>query len=330
MKIQVRNAVFETNSSSTHSVTVAPDETYVPGLSKETLRKGVIEVRPHGYGWEWMRYYTPEEKISYLLAQTCAAAIAKMPAGKDCSDRLKEESPRARQLLEAVEKESGCKVAVYAPAGGFDDMVYIDDDSQGVGMELFSSRKKLARFVLSQDSYVQTGNDNTHSSEFIENDRGGSEEFYAQHYASVSEHECGFRIKINGMMSEIAFSAGDFEIEVKSEWGSRAGHLVREMSGVTCDGGTVYVNGSRGAAAKERAGRDMLLAFISDLNEYETAEVKLLRSARLTIIDAGLGHEEAYLGDCRFDLKCRASAETVEAMKSALVDLGSALRGPGH
>jgi hypothetical protein len=178
MYIQIRDAVFETNSSSSHSVTVSADELADDyGISKETLRKGVItaKVYPDGYGWEWVRFYRPENKLAYLLYQAMPwTTRGKEPErGVDVASKLKEVSPRARHIIETVEKKTGLRVELVFPdvEGAH---FYVDDDSAGRGLEYTAPGREdeLLRLIFGSNSYVELGNDNYEPGEYIASDIG--------------------------------------------------------------------------------------------------------------------------------------------------------------
>jgi len=321
MPRNVRNAVFETNSSSSHSVTVTNDEIVETGLSKDTLRKGVIEVRPHGFGWEWKRYYTPEEKIGYLLAQRCADFISSSPEGEDCADRLKDRFDQARELLEAVEEVSGCRVAVYPPEDqDYGDSVYVDHESHGVGYELFGSRKRLAHFVLSKSSYVQTGNDNGAGPELIPTDRGTSEELHPYNYASDCDHDGAFTLWTDSMTKNVKFESGGDRIEVKAEWRD-AGLIESAIRDVVIVSAKIYLKGK--ADSVSRAGRNMLHGYLWGFNKEGEGAFRVLRDARIEAFEGGDRRVDAHIYDTRFELRCRAPAETILKLKETISSIAN-------
>lgn len=68
MKQQIRDQVFETNSSSSHSVTVAPAEIYDRDFDKESLREGVV-IMEKRYDYDVnLRLYKPENILAFLIA----------------------------------------------------------------------------------------------------------------------------------------------------------------------------------------------------------------------------------------------------------------------
>lgn len=327
MARNVRNAVFETNSSSSHSVTVTNEEIVDSGLSKLTLRKGVIEVRPHGYGWEWKRYYTPEGKIAYLLAQICAEYLSAAPGGKDCSADLKRQFEKARFLIEAVEKVTGCRVEVYPPAEkGWGSSVYVDGDSAGVGYELFGSKKSLAHFVLSKSSFVQTGNDNGAGPEFIPTDRGTSEELHPYNYAADCEHDGRFTLWTDAMTKNIRFESNGERLEANTDW-RYAGMVEEALSDAVVVEAKVYVNGM--GRSRTQSGRDMLHGYLKGFNKEREGAFRVLRDAKVETFEVGGGRDEPYLYGTRFELRCRAPADVVQELKKAIASIPKEAPGEG-
>ena len=70
MKITIRNGVFESNSSSSHSVCVSGSEALDFGLGPEELRGGVIRIaRSSKFGWQAEELSDTHSKIAYMLIQ---------------------------------------------------------------------------------------------------------------------------------------------------------------------------------------------------------------------------------------------------------------------
>lgn len=59
MKIQIRNSVFETNSSSIHTIAIAKYD----GSSKNNI---TLKAQTSSFGWEHELYMLPKDKLSYL------------------------------------------------------------------------------------------------------------------------------------------------------------------------------------------------------------------------------------------------------------------------
>jgi hypothetical protein len=173
MRTQIRNAVFETNSSSSHSVTVAADELVDHVVPKELLRGGVIRAQmADHYGWEWHRFYEPGSKIAYLVTQV-AGWKAFGTAGKDITAVLRRDE-RVSRMLDMVERRTGCRVEIIgANSPG------IDHDSVGVGIDLLGDEDEFLRFIFSPGSFIETGNDNSQPPVEIMTDLGGTEKYHA-------------------------------------------------------------------------------------------------------------------------------------------------------
>lgn len=65
MKRQIRKGVFETNSSSTHSISFCKKELERNNMPIDC--DGYIHARFGEFGWEIANYYDQENKLSYLL-----------------------------------------------------------------------------------------------------------------------------------------------------------------------------------------------------------------------------------------------------------------------
>lgn len=166
MTIHIRDAVFETNSSSSHSVTVSTEELADSrGISKATLRGGVIHAHTRAYGWEWERFYSPGAKIAYLVTQLAGGYASGNP-GKDVTLQVRRDV-RVDSMLSMIERRTGCRVEVIGTRDAS-----IDHDSVGTGVELFSDDDQLMRFIFGARSYVETGNDNSPPPMTIETDIG--------------------------------------------------------------------------------------------------------------------------------------------------------------
>ncbi len=180
MICKVRDAVFETNSSSSHSVTVSSEELADDyGLSKETLRNGVIRAQTKAYGWEWGRAYSPEAKIAYLVTQLAAAYASGKP-GKDVTQQVRQHA-RVDSMLSLIERRTGCRVEVIGASSA-----YVDHNSAGTGAELLDDQDKLMKFIFGQRSYVETGNDNSTPPMVIRTDLG-DESYHENRYVSAFE-----------------------------------------------------------------------------------------------------------------------------------------------
>ncbi|MNU37257.1 hypothetical protein D3C71_259100 [compost metagenome] len=181
MTIQIRGSVFETNSSSSHSVTVSSEELADDyGIPKDVLRSGVIRAHIAGhYGWEWHRYYTPGGKIAYLATQL-AGGLAYGGSGKDVTAKMRQNT-RVDHMLQIIERRTGCRVEIIGASSAS-----VDHDSIGVGLELLGDENEFLRFVFGKRSYVETGNDNSSAPMTISTDLG-DESYLENRYVQASE-----------------------------------------------------------------------------------------------------------------------------------------------
>lgn len=167
MKQQIRFGAFETNSSSTHSLTTGTGKLVAQPFDKDVLREGVVRAHPGDYGWEYYRYFTAREKLDYLVSQ-------QLQGHRVCTDldpeagtaELLEERPRLAMLAKVVKDYTGCRLEITNGAA------CIDHESVGVGGEVFKSEKVLKQFLFDETAYVQTGNDNSPAPFIISTDKG--------------------------------------------------------------------------------------------------------------------------------------------------------------
>lgn len=189
LKIAIRRSVFETNSSSSHSVTISDEElSDFKALAKSELREGVIraKLREGGYGWEWYRYYSPGAKIAYLVAQVTRGRRSG-GSGQDITADVREYRDVDR-MLSKIERATGCRVSVIGA-----DRCPIDHDSVGVGIEVLSDEDAMMRFIFGQASYVETGNDNSSAPATIDTDCG-PEPYHIGRY--VEQPQSGVRVDL--------------------------------------------------------------------------------------------------------------------------------------
>jgi hypothetical protein len=157
MKTQVRNAVFETNSSSSHSVTVRGEELADFGLSREELRSGIIRIEQvNGFHRNETRYADTKSKIAYLLITAAGGEIDGAPED-DLIPGLRN-SIRPNNVIEYVEEATGCRLEFYVR--GDDGYVSVEHQAHDpVGDLIDYPDSGLGQFLFSAGSYVETGYD---------------------------------------------------------------------------------------------------------------------------------------------------------------------------
>lgn len=141
----IRHSVFETNSSSTHSISIAEDsdglyETMIPDDD------GVITLTGGEFGWEWQVYNDAWTKANYAAIDCCATPS------------------QLEMLIKVIKEHTGAKEVVIEANNSYDGS-YIDHQSLGTSAPAFQDEKTLKTFIFSKQSYLFTGNDNDDADE---------------------------------------------------------------------------------------------------------------------------------------------------------------------
>lgn len=137
-----RKGVFETNSSSTHSISIASGD-FVP--AKFPIEGGVCKVFPGKFGWEFMDYTMASVKASYCLTY--------VKTGGDPDGQL------GVMLKEVLGEVTGRNV-VFMQGVTDNDLDYIDHQSFDACKQAFASKDTLRAFIFNPKSVLRTGNDN--------------------------------------------------------------------------------------------------------------------------------------------------------------------------
>lgn len=166
MRKQVRTGVFETNSSSTHSICVAKGAT-------TSLPKS-IRFEIGAFGWEHSTLRSLSDKASYLYTGLLA----------------NNQTHRVKKMLSWLKKD-GIEVYAQEPKmqeyslsdgskGAYLDNGYVDHSDQ-LGpflAHVMSSKENLYQFLFSPLSYILTGNDNDEYSDISIDESYPHDKFY--------------------------------------------------------------------------------------------------------------------------------------------------------
>lgn len=143
MKKQVRQNVFETNSSSSHSISIEPSsdglyDTIIPD------EEGNVILCGGEFGWEIEEYTDALTKANY-----CAV------------DQLNDDS-KIEMLKEVIKEQTGCNDVIinFSDEWNKANYSYIDHASRGTTNEAFYSKEDLRNFIFSKNSILYTDNDN--------------------------------------------------------------------------------------------------------------------------------------------------------------------------
>lgn len=163
MKVQVRQGLFETNSSSTHAICIAKKE-----LNDNYKLPKSIEFDLGSFGWEIDEYHDIFSKASYLYTGYVEIMGSKIYH----EERMKDENYREwkecdvkaslifkdkiKELLPDIECE-------FEDVENTKTYYYIDHSDDGVGSFInyvLSSRENLIAYLVNDNSTIFTGNDN--------------------------------------------------------------------------------------------------------------------------------------------------------------------------
>lgn len=148
---QIRHSVFETNSSSTHSITILNSE-------DKYICPNYIPTIPFGeYGWEQETYTDYTDKLSYVVTMI----------GNKANDNTEDDflsNPHFLWLKDMVKSHCGAELAVeflgeYSPLG------YIDHQSDDTLDDFWSDdenefKSKMKEFIFNEKYAFVTDNDN--------------------------------------------------------------------------------------------------------------------------------------------------------------------------
>lgn len=202
---KIRTGVFETNSSSCHSLCLSKDFFNSVNIPETSYKTGILDVYLSCYGWEWYRYYKLENKLSYILTSIIARSHMGASLQEDQkSIQLSELMPKFEgvlgefefKLLEnirnVVKEVFDMEICVH-----FSSDFYIDHESQYMYQDLALDNVK--EFLLSPLSYIETGNDNSEHPLFIATDKGSSELYYPSVDSPILESDIVFKLIVPGL-----------------------------------------------------------------------------------------------------------------------------------
>lgn len=159
---QIRHSVFETNSSSTHSVTITHK-----GLGRNYMTiqdDGYIHTELGEFGWEVEDYTAQEDRLSYLVTMIAEKNNINMWWRHD-DETLKKltkqlmETPDFKHVSKAVGEHAGCKGVILDPSEGYID--HQSHDSYNTFNDFLKRyRTDIVEFVFGRGNVVHTDNDN--------------------------------------------------------------------------------------------------------------------------------------------------------------------------
>ncbi len=182
MKRSIRDRVFETNSSSSHSVTVAEDEIFDRTFDKAAIRNGtVILQKPPAEYDEWMRFYKPENILTFLIVAEVEARQfpnwdktgIEFPSDRtkdiDILPILCKHYPNVASAIEFLTNEYGLTFQMMM---GPNDWGQFDTGDLGHIDGYLGDHELLKKTLFCSGSYVQTTEENGWPGETVPTDLG--------------------------------------------------------------------------------------------------------------------------------------------------------------
>lgn len=181
MSFSVRDQVFETNSSSSHSVALGPGDILDKNFDQESLRAGVINLKVEQHKFfsdERYRYYQPENLVIFLLARLVGGGpdthqfSVDQTKPWDALHVMRQQSNGVAQLIDAIEDETKCKLTMMIEPGS---SVYLSYDDEAHFAFDFHNRDALRALLFNSKSYIETrprDEDYNDGPEYIETDMG--------------------------------------------------------------------------------------------------------------------------------------------------------------
>ena len=155
MKTQVRRGVFETNSSSVHSICITTEDEF------EHFPAEVV-FTPGEFGWESDRYYDLESKASYLWT-----AIINY-----VDEMCWYDVETCKKMIVATLEKYNIKAIFIGgiPGERYSATGYIDHGNEldEFIKDVVNDEDRLMQYLFSDRSYVATGNDNDDTIPYID------------------------------------------------------------------------------------------------------------------------------------------------------------------
>lgn len=158
---QIRHSVFETNSSSTHSITIAHGK--IANNNIPVDRDGFIHTELGEFGWEVWDYKDQAGRLSYLVTMLAVKSDVETYWYKDRSaqDIVEEvmETREFEKLSDEIGRHARCKGVVIDPSEGYIDH-QSHEDYRSFQDFLDECGTNVVEFVFGRGNIVHTDNDN--------------------------------------------------------------------------------------------------------------------------------------------------------------------------
>ncbi len=144
METQIRSNVFETNSSSCHSIVIP----FGVELNNIPSGSGPIFLTGDEFGWGPSKHTDAWTKMNY-----CFTYVRTILSGKESVEKEK-------MLISVIEDQTGRQVVIDEGVDEKGDYGYIDHQSKDVASKVFADVNTLKDFLFSTQSILRIDNDN--------------------------------------------------------------------------------------------------------------------------------------------------------------------------
>jgi hypothetical protein len=145
--INIRKNVFETNSSSSHSISISGSNKFEPIVPDHN---GNIYISGGQFGWDEEEYDDFYNKANYCAVDKYTQNDAD---GIDMLRKVIMQYTGAKKVVFYFDPENSTSINDY-------NLPYIDHQSIGTSDEAFESEETLKQFLFDSNSYLMIDNDN--------------------------------------------------------------------------------------------------------------------------------------------------------------------------
>ena len=140
MRKQIRQSVFETNSSSMHSLTIQGKDMVEFKVKTDELRPWNVSYGEFGWGYDKLN--TPEEKLSYLITE------------------YQDDEEMIDMINEALIEYTGSPLSIKIRRNDWYPKGHIDHQSQGMIREYITDKQSIIDIVFNRECTIIIDNDN--------------------------------------------------------------------------------------------------------------------------------------------------------------------------
>lgn len=161
----IRRSVFETNSSSTHSICIP----FGVGLNDDIIipSDGILRLYGGEFGWGPEKHRDAETKLSYLVTFLMSGVCQMLWSSGYTKPTIKynwedEKYKKYFPMLEKVLRERYPQIEqiIFEPTEGYYPFGYIDHQSDDTPYDAFESEDHLKNFLFNRNSVLYIDHDN--------------------------------------------------------------------------------------------------------------------------------------------------------------------------